>query len=107
MQRKDRAERHMEPEKISEPWGAPKGVEQSLQRKDSLTHRMERMEGTGREGSLGETAAVGTVPEALGLISNSDTYNEKRMSKEAFHSHRDSETNGNQLSFSSPGQNHE
>ena len=61
----------------------------------------------GREGSLGETASVGTVPEALGLVFNSDTYNEKRMSKEAFHSHCDSETDGNQLSFSSPGQNHE
>lgn len=89
---------------MSKPWGAPKGREQSLQRKDSLTHRMERMEGT-REGGLTgrSSASVGTVPEALGLISNSDTYNKKRMSKEAFRSHCDSETNGNQLSSSSPG----
>ena len=66
------------------------------------------MEGT-REGGLAgrNSASVGTVPEALGLISNSNIYNEKRISKEAFHSHYDSETNGNQLSFSSPGQNHE
>ena len=46
------------------------------------------MEGT-REGGLPgrNSAFVGTVLEALGLISNSDTYNKKRMSKEAFRSH--------------------